>query len=95
MWQLLPEANGQDRAANAQAVKTLLEGLPTLIPEIKSLTVGINHPGVPGNHDLVLDTLFDDLAALQRYQEHPEHLKVGAFIAGVRSSRACVDWEVG
>ena len=94
MWQLLPEAAGQSRERNACLVKDQLESLPALIPEILSLKVGLNLPQVSGNHDLVLDATFADLAALQRYQEHPEHQRVGAFIGSVRASRAAVDYEV-
>jgi hypothetical protein len=94
MWQLLPEAAGQTRERNACVVKDLLESLPALIPEILSLKVGLNLSEVSGNHDLVLDASFADLGALRRYQDHPEHLKVGEFIASVRASRAAVDYEV-
>lgn len=94
MWQLLPEAGGRTREQNALAVKELLEGLPALIGDIRSLEVGFNCPEIDGNFDMVLNSTFADQAALRRYQEHPEHLKVGAFIGTVRSSRVAIDYEV-
>ena len=93
MWQLLPEADGHSAAENARTIKAMLEALPTRIPEILSLSVGLNLPEISGNCDLVLDASFADLAALQRYQDHPEHKQVGAFIARVRASRAAVDYR--
>jgi hypothetical protein len=93
MWNLLPEAGGRAKAENARLAKTMLEGLAALVPEIRSLSVGVNLPEIAGNHDLVLDCRFDDLAALQRYQDHPEHRKVAEFVAGIRASRAAIDCQ--
>jgi len=93
MWKLHPEADGRDRTANILHIKGLLEGLVTLIPEIRSLEVGINVLPDAANSDLVLACEFDDLAALDRYARHPEHLKVAAQIAPLRSSRSAIDHE--
>ena len=92
MWKLLAEAEGRDRVVNARYIKGLLEGLPPLVPEIRSLEVGINILPDESNWDLVLNCVFDDLAALGRYQQHPEHLKVAALIGPLRSSRSAVDY---
>ncbi len=93
MWQLLPQAGGHPAAENARQIKTLIEALPGHIPEILELEIGLNQAGIAGNHDVVLNAVFADLEALQRYQDHPEHRKVATVIAGLRSSRAAVDYQ--
>ena len=76
-------------------VKTQLEALDGLIPELRKIEVGINHPEAPAtNYDLSLYTEFDSMADLDAYQIHPEHKRVAGFIGKVKTERACVDYEV-
>ena len=92
---LAETAEGKSKAENAQFIKSELENLIHLIPEIKKIEVGINHPDAPqGNTDIALYSEFDSFETLNIYQEHPEHKKVAAFIGKVRTSRAAVDYEV-
>lgn len=93
MWKLLVTAEGRDKAGNGRFIKSLLEGLVPVIPEIRQLEVGINGLANDSNFDVVLNCVFDDLAALGRYQDHPEHLKAAALIAPLRSARSAVDYE--
>ena len=94
-FQLADEAEGKTKAENAQIIKKGLEGLFGVIPELKKIEVGINHPDTPeSNYDLSLYCEFDSVEDLNTYQEHPEHKKVGAIIYRVRTGRACVDYEV-
>ncbi|MDJ0348877.1 Dabb family protein [Cryobacterium sp. PH29-G1] len=81
------------KADDAAAIAAGLEALVGVVPEIRALTVG---PDVAGdeNWDVALIADFDDLAALDRYQKHPEHKKVGAFIRTVVADRLAVDLEV-
>ena len=46
------------------------------------------------NYDIILDSEFDSLQDLKTYAVHPEHLKVGAYISKVRTSRAAIDYEL-
>lgn len=88
-------AEGKSRAENALYIKQELEALQALIPELKSIEVGINHPGAPaGNYDIALYSEFESMADLEVYMNHPEHKRVGAYIGKVKTSRACVDYEV-
>jgi hypothetical protein len=89
------EAEGKLKAEHMKFIKNELENLIHLIPELKSIEVGINHPDAPaGNYDLALCTEFDNMADLDTYQVHPEHKRVAAYIGKVKTSRACVDYEV-
>lgn len=89
------EAEGKSKVEQLEYIKNELENLIHLIPELKKIEVGINHPDAPaGNYDLVLYTEFDNMADLDTYQVHNEHKRVAAYIGKVKISRACVDYEV-
>lgn len=92
---LVEEAEGKTKAEIATYIKEELENLITLIPQLRRIEVGINHPEAPeGNYDLALYSEFDSMQDLDAYQVHPEHKRVAAYIGKVKVSRACVDYEV-
>lgn len=94
-FQLADEAEGRSKAENALLLKNEFEKLIDLIPVLRRIEVGINHPETPaGNYDLSLYCEFDSVEDLNIYQEHPDHKKVGALISKIRTGRACVDYEV-
>ena len=92
---LADNAEGNTKAENAQLIKSRLENLVHLIPQIKKIEVGINYPNAPKtNYDIALYSEFDNFDDIDIYQENPEHRKVASFITKVRISRAAVDYEV-
>jgi hypothetical protein len=92
---LAENAEGKSKHENAEIIKYELENLIHSIPEIKKIEVGINTPDAPKtNFDIALYTEFENLKALDIYQEHPAHKKVAAYIGKVKISRAAVDYEV-
>jgi hypothetical protein len=92
---LADNAEGKSKAENAGIIKSELENLKHLIPQIKKIEVGINYPNAPKtNYDIALYSEFDTFEDIDIYQEHPEHKKVAAYIGKVRISRAAVDYEV-
>jgi len=94
-FSLADNAEGKSKAENALIIKTALENLVHLIPEIKKLEVGINYPDSPKtNFDIALYSEFDNFEAIDIYQEHPEHKKVASYIGKVKTSRAAVDYEI-
>ena len=94
-FRLADEAEGKTKAENAQIIKEGLENLVNLIPQLRKIEVGINHPATPAsNFDVVLYSEFDSIDDLNTYQEHPEHKKEGANIVKVKTDRVCVDYEV-
>ncbi|MGO4594815.1 Dabb family protein [Leifsonia sp. 2TAF2] len=91
-WKLAT-GDATERAEHAARIKRGLESLPAVIPQLRSLQVGIGV--VPGDdYDVVLISDFDSLDDIQLYQEHPAHLEVAGFIRSVVASRAAVDFEV-
>lgn len=92
-FNIAEHADGKTKSEHAQYVKTELENLIHLIPQIKKIEVGINHPEAPvSNFDIVLYSEFDNLNDLNIYQEHPEHKRVAAYIAKIKTGREAVDY---
>ncbi|MPN32592.1 hypothetical protein SDC9_180072 [bioreactor metagenome] len=89
------EAEGKSKKENLLYIKKELESLIRLIPELKKIEVGINLPEAPSeNYDLALYAEFANMTDLDIYQVHPEHKRVAAYIGKVKTSRACVDYEI-
>ncbi|MCP9612847.1 Dabb family protein [Coprobacter tertius] len=75
-----------------QRFKSALEALKDIIPELKSIEVGINVNSAE-DYDVALVTVFDNMHDLSVYANHPEHLAAAAIIKDVKEGRACVDYE--
>jgi len=93
MWKLKDFAEGARKSENAQNIKLQLEGLKNKIKEVSSLEVGININDSASSYDVVLYSEFANLEDLKKYQNHPEHVKVGDFIIKVRLDRKVVDYQ--
>lgn len=94
-FKLAETAEGKSKKENAQYIKEQLEALIHLIPQIKTIEVGINAPEAPTtNFDIALYSEFESFEDLNIYQEHPEHKKVAAYIGKIRTDRSCVDYVV-
>src|SRR6478609_7601630 len=94
MWKLKEQAEGADKAANAQKIKSLLDACANLVPGLNKLEVAIAQPGLEATYDVVLYTEFADKAALDAYQTHPQHQALIPFIGAVREARQCMDYEI-
>jgi quinol monooxygenase YgiN len=94
MWKLKDHAEGVDRAANAQKMKELLDACAGIVPGILKFEVALAQPGLEATYDVVLYSEFADRAALDAYQDHPQHVALKPFIGAVREARQCMDYEV-
>jgi len=92
MWKLKEFAEERSKAENAQWMKEHLEALLPIIPQIKSLEVGINVNQSEAAYDAVLVSLFENEEDLNVYRNHPEHMKVSAYCKKIRISRAVADY---
>jgi hypothetical protein len=88
MWRL-----HQNNAENRSVIKDLLNNLPAVIPELKSLEAGEDISRGPVAFDLVLITTHADTGDLEKYQKHPEHVSVAKRITELASDRVVVDFE--
>jgi hypothetical protein len=93
MWKLKETAEGSSKKENALKIKENLEALKHKIEFIKNIEVGININSSDMAYDVVLNSEFDNLDALNEYQRHPEHIKAGGFIAAVTEKRVVADYE--
>jgi len=92
-WKLNGETQ-EERDEQAVFLKQSLENLQQLIPEIETLSVHRNSAFHGTNWDLALMSQFANLAALETYQEHPEHVAVGVEIKKRVSDRAAIDFAI-
>lgn len=93
-WDLYEQAAGRDKATNASLIKAELLALKELIPEMRSVEVGINAESADTeNYDVVLIAEFDSFEDLKRYSSHSEHLRFVKFISELRRHRVAVDYE--
>lgn len=95
MFRLI-DTEGKTAMENALAAKEQADKLPELVPSIRKMETVINSQAAPdSNYHIALICDFDDMNELDEYQNHPEHKKFGAFIAGIRAEggRACIDYE--
>ena len=77
------------------SMKEFCERSKTLeaIGEVRRFEVVCNGHDMPqSNYDAALIIDFDNQEDLDRYQCNPIHQAFGAFVSGVRESRACIDY---
>lgn len=92
MWKLKESAEGKNKAENARFMKTRLEALRGVVPELKSVEVGINIKESDMAYDAVLIAEFENEEALATYKIHPEHVKISSYCKKIRESRIVVDY---
>jgi quinol monooxygenase YgiN len=94
MWKLKDHAEGADRATNVAKARALLLACAELEPGTLHFEVGTAQPGLDCTCDLVLDSTFRDRAALQAYQNHPQHVALKPFMKAVVEARQCMDYDI-
>ena len=94
LWKLKDGFGEEEKARIKTGIKAGLEDLAGRIPGLVSITVDIS--GVSGSTaDAMLDSTFEDGAALEVYSKHPAHVpvaenKVRPFV----QTRLCLNFEV-
>lgn len=64
------------------------------VSELKKGEVVINSANAPdSNYTIALICDFESIDDLNAYQVHPAHKAFGAFIAEIKTDRACIDYE--
>ncbi|MGE5140139.1 MAG: Dabb family protein [Rudaea sp.] len=76
----------------AERVVADLRGLRGRIPEIREFQVGEDVIHSPRSFDYALVARFDDVAALKRYQQHPDHVPVAAALQAMAEQMVSVDF---
>ena len=93
MWRYKDGVDGKTALEHSAWMKENLEALMGVVPELHSLEYGIDVLLTPSSYDGVLTVTVDDIDALSRYANHPEHLKIVEYAKRAAESRVAVDFE--
>lgn len=94
MWKLDATYTAGEKKEILKTFGETLVQLKGKIDELKSIQVNFNSLDAPElNFDIILDTTFDSISALNAYQVHPEHIKVGQYVKSLKAQRSCIDYE--
>lgn len=94
MWKLKENGEGRTKQENMEWIREHLYALLPVIPEIKRMEIGFDITGSDMSMDLMLLTEFDTVETMKCYAEHPEHLKVSAYVRKVIETRVVLDCEI-
>jgi hypothetical protein len=94
MWRVTNRENAAAREESCRAIKEKIDALRGRIPGMLRIEAGIDFNGSDTAMDVVLYSEFESRAALDGYQVHPAHQEMATFIAGLRSERRIVDYEI-
>jgi len=93
LWQLKDELADGEKEKVKSEIKEGLEGLKGKIPGLVDISV-ITEGLASSNADVMLDSSFEDEAALKTYAAHPEHVAVAdSKVRPYTKSRVCMDYE--
>ena len=82
-----------DRSAeNVARTREVLRSLEGKVPSLRGLEVGGNVVASARAYDIALIGRFDDLAGLEAYQGHPEHIQVLDYLQTVLETAVAVDF---
>jgi hypothetical protein len=93
MWKHGDKFTQEEKNEHAKIIKESLEALKDKVPGVISVKV-ITEPlsSGSGDADLILDSSFESVEALNNYQVHPEHVKAATFVRSVVKDRKCIDY---
>ena len=93
LWQLKDELTAEQKVTVKHGIKESLEALFGVVPgltEIRVYTEGL----ASSNADVMLDSAFEDEAALKAYAVHPTHVAAAdGFVRPYVKQRLCLDFE--
>ena len=92
-WKINEHEDAAGRLEIFETFKKKTYDLKLMIPETRDITVAMNTVG--GDHyDICIDGNFTCKEALDTYINHPEHLKVRAYIDTKTCAKTIFDYEV-
>ena len=92
LWQLKDELNAEEKEEVKAKIKAGLEGLKGQIPGLLEIHVQTERLA-SSNADLMLDSSFEDEAALKGYAVHPAHVAVADGVVRPNAkTRICIDF---
>ena len=93
LWQLKENFSDAEKEEIKKGIKAGLEGLAGVIPGLISIKVNTGRLA-SSNADVMLDSSFEDEAALAGYAVHPAHQEVAnTRVRPFTQTRLCLDFE--
>lgn len=94
LWKLKEELSEEEKLPIKKEIKAGLEGLQGKIPGL--LAIKVYTDKLPSsNMDLMLDSTFENEAALKGYSVHPDHVAVAnGKVRPFTAVRSCLDYEI-
>jgi len=90
-WDWKDGLTEDEKREHAKTIQSEIEALVQCIDEIVELHVHVDL--LPSsNRDIMLDSLFEDEAALAAYQVHPAHQRAARIVKAVTQDRVCLDY---
>lgn len=93
MWKLKDFAENASRRENAEKMKLLLDACAHIVTGIVKFEITVAQPKFDATYDVVLYSEFVSKAALDAYNQHPQHQALKPFIAAIREARQSIDYE--
>lgn len=93
MWDLRGDTR-EEKLRGVEQLRRSFHSLRGRVPGLLHLEIGADSSGVDYACDVVLYSEFESRAALDAYASHPEHLRVKEEVAGLRTARHQVDYQV-
>jgi hypothetical protein len=94
LWKLDDTYSSNEKTEIKKQLKDKLLNLLHYIDELRSIEVNFNSENaVADNFDIILDTKFDSIQDLKKYQIHPDHIKVAEYLKTLKLKRASIDYE--
>lgn len=95
LWRLREDLSAEEKETVKRDIKAGLEGLAGCIPGLIYINVVIDGRLDSSNADIMLDSMFEDEAALRAYAVHPEHVAVAdGKVRPYTIQRTCLDYEI-
>lgn len=94
LWTLKDSLTEEEKLDVKRGIKEGLEGLAGKIPGLIDIKVNIDYLA-SSNAEVMLDSTFENEAALKGYATHPEHVAVAdGKVRPYTATRTCMDYEV-
>ena len=91
IWKLKDTFTEEEKAAARAEAKRRLEALDGKIEGMISIKVHIDRLST-STGDMMLESYFEDEAALAGYQKNPLHLEAATYVRSVVAERLCLDF---
>ena len=91
IWKLKDTFTEEEKAVARAEAKRRLESLEGKIEGMISIKVHIDRLST-STGDMMLESYFEDEAALAGYQKNPLHLEAATYIRSVVAERLCLDF---